>query len=146
MALVLHVLWMFPIRNSLLINIDMERNPQCIYIFLDFVQRRVIPIVYQDCNIPEILKPIYHLKYDDSCEQFNFWKRLAASLGYKEPAKPKGSPRISARSKESPRPEKKLNSSNENKTGQSPRSEKKLNSSNGKKAGGGFFDKFKSRK
>ncbi|CAB4009140.1 myeloid differentiation primary response 88-like, partial [Paramuricea clavata] len=59
----------------------------------DFDQRRVIPILYENCDIPEILKPIYHLNYGDSSEHPYFWKKLAVALGYSEPYRLRGSPR-----------------------------------------------------
>ena len=87
--------------------------------FLDFDKRRVIPILYHECEIPEILKPIYHLNYQDSSERIYFWKRLAASLGYVDQEKPRGSPLIAKKAPGSPR-----------KSPQgSPRTEKKSNQS-----------------
>ena len=71
------------------------------HFFLDFVKRRVIPILYEECDIPEILKPIYYLNYEESRECPYFWKRLAASLGYIE--KHKGSPQIGKNRGDSPR-------------------------------------------
>ncbi len=79
--------------------------------FVDFDQRRVIPILYESCDIPEILKPIYHLNYEDSNERPYFWKKLAVALGYSEPEKfresPRGSPRMSKKANESPLVDKK---------------------------------------
>jgi hypothetical protein len=60
--------------------------------FLDFVQRRVIPIMYESCDIPEILRPIYHLNYEDSNELPYFWKKIAIALGYSEPDRLRESP------------------------------------------------------
>jgi hypothetical protein len=74
--------------------------------FVDFDQRRVIPILYESCDIPEILKPIYYLNYEDSNERPYFWKKLAVALGYSAPEKiresPRGSPRMSKKANESP--------------------------------------------
>ncbi|XP_046847236.1 LOW QUALITY PROTEIN: myeloid differentiation primary response protein MyD88-like [Xenia sp. Carnegie-2017] len=66
----------------------------------DFQQRRVIPILYEECEIPEILRPIYYLNYKDldDCERPHFWKRLASSLGYV----PKGSPQVQLKGHRSP--------------------------------------------
>ena len=75
----------------------------------------MIPILYADCEIPEILKPIYHLNYQDSSEHSYFWKRLAASLGYIDQDKPRGSPLIDKKTRESPRGSPRLGKkSNEN--------------------------------
>lgn len=81
----------------------------------------MIPILYESCDVPEILKPIYHLSYEDSVEQQYFWKRLAIALGYKEAGKQKGSLLI----------EKKLGSSSPQGSPRgSPETAKKLNVSN----------------
>ena len=82
----------------------------------------MIPILYESCDVPEILKPIYYLNYEEACERPYFWKRLATSLGYNEIGKsPRGSPCMGKKS--SPRLIKKNNQLSERKA--SPSVEKK---------------------
>lgn len=116
--------------------------------FSDFDKRRVIPIRYEDCDVPEILKPIYHLNYQDRIEPDHFWKKLAVALGYIEPPKPRGSPIVDKKSKGSPVMDTKSKQSPllNKKVKQSPLLEQQVSPSIEKRSKVGLFNKIKSKK
>lgn len=60
----------------------------------DATERRVIPVKCEECDVPRILRHITYLDYVNHNIKNYFWKRLATSLGYKEPPTTKSSPTV----------------------------------------------------